>query len=47
LIADAGAVDAVRDALRAAGETPRVIGEVVARDGAARVDLAGKLEFDA
>ncbi len=47
VIADAGAVDAVLDALRAAGETPRVIGEVVARDGAARVDLAGKLEFDA
>ena len=27
--------------------SPRVIGEVVARDGAARVDLTGKLEFDA
>ena len=47
VIADAGAVDAVLEALRAAGETPRVIGEVVARDGAARVDLTGKLEFDA
>jgi hypothetical protein len=37
----------VLEALRAAGETPRVIGGVVARDGGARVDIAGNLEFDA
>ena len=46
VIAEAGARESVLAKLRAGGEKARLIGEVVARDGAARVALTGTLEFE-
>jgi phosphoribosylformylglycinamidine cyclo-ligase len=46
VIAEAGARESVLAKLRADGEKARLIGEVVARDGAARVALTGTLEFE-